>query len=96
MSVEDYMKRIIKQKPHIVRHLEGKLSGFCLPPVFEGCSVEGEQGLFGSINKDSNQTVSPIVLLFHERQLLSQADNLCRGGINPSADGRIKRLTSPG
>lgn len=65
MSVEDYMKRIIKQKPHIIRHLEGKLSGFCLLPVFEGCSVEGEQGLLDSINTDSNQTVWPIVLPFH-------------------------------
>lgn len=65
MSVADYMKRIIKQKSHIKPHPEGKLSGFCLPATFEGCSVEGEQGLFGLINKDSNQTLSPIVLPFH-------------------------------
>lgn len=65
MSIEDYMRRLITQRPHIRSHLEGKLSGFCLLPVFEGCSVEGERGLFGSINKDSNQTVSSIVLPFY-------------------------------
>ena len=65
MSTEDYMRRLIKQRPRIRSHLEGKLSSFCLLPVFEGCSVEGEQGLFGSINKDSNQTVSSIVLPFY-------------------------------
>lgn len=62
MSAEDYMERMITQKPHIMSHLEGKLSSFCLLPVFEGCSVEGEKGLFVSINKDSNQTGLPIVL----------------------------------
>lgn len=96
MSAEDYMERIIKQKPHIISHLEGKLSSFFLLFVFEGGSVEGQQELSGSINKDSNQTASPIVLPLYEKQLLSQADNAHCGGINPSADGRIKRPTSSG
>lgn len=59
-SVEDYMKRIIKQKPHIISHLEGKLSSVCLFPIFEGGSVKGEPELLGLINKDSNQTHRPL------------------------------------
>lgn len=61
MSAEDYTKRIIKQKPHDDKPPRQKITPLYLP-VFEGCSVEGEPGLFGLINKDGNQTVSPIVL----------------------------------
>lgn len=54
------MKRIIKQKPHFISYLEGKLSSFCLFPIFEGGSVKGEPELSGLINKDSNQMYCPL------------------------------------
>lgn len=65
MSAEDYTKRMIKPKPRAVSRLEGKLSRSCLFSVFEGCSCEAEPELFGSIDKDSNQPASPIVLPSH-------------------------------
>lgn len=52
--------------------------------------------LLGVIDKDSKQTVEPIVLPLQEKRLLGQADSTRREATNPSEDPRIKRLTRCG